>query len=1329
MAQRIPFFELFEGFAPPIGLRVLLTDARVTDVTVEQESRTMALALTVLQEITDSERTLLEQLLADRFALNGVRISLTQGGFPKQEPRPSNAGCGARKESSAGKIIMGREIKGHPMPMSELNPKAGNVVVEGKVFKCEFRELRQPGMWLALIEMTDYEGSVIVRKRMLEKDVAPLRDRVSTGMWLRVAGTMELTYDGHDMQLNPRDVTEITHEPRMDTAEVKRVELHLHTRMSNMDALTDTGSVVKLAAKWGMPAIAITDHGVAQSFPDAWHAGEGKIKILYGCEGYFVNNIDDRIAIHGHQDIGFSDEIVCFDIETTGLKVTQEAITEIGAVRLRNGEIVETFQTFVDPERRLTPEIIGLTGITDDMLRGAPKLKDALTAFLAFAGGAPLAAHNAEFDISFIRAGCRKCSIPFEPTYIDTLILAQNLLPGLGKYKLDIVADHLQLPQFNHHRASDDAVPVAQMLTKFFPMLEERGVTRLQQINNEMLKLRPLGSKSNRFPKHIILLAKNKAGLKNLYQLISLSNLKYFKRVPIIPKSELIAHREGLIIGSACEAGELFRAVADHKDWEELKRIASFYDYLEIQPICNNRFMLREGAARSEEELRDFNRTIVRLGEELGKRVVATGDVHFQEPEDEVYRHILLASKKFPDANAPLPIYFRTTDEMLREFEYLGKEKAYEVVVTNTCAIADQIENIELLPKGKLFPPRLENSREDLNRLVWDKVHELYGDEPPKLIKDRLDIELGSILGKYDVVYMSAQKLVQRSLECGYLVGSRGSVGSSLVAYMSGITEVNSLPPHYRCPKCRHSEFITDGSYGCGADMPDKNCPECGTKYVKDGFDIPFETFLGFGGGKVPDIDLNFSGEYQARAHRHAIEMFGETQVFRAGTIGTLAEKTAFGFVKKYLEENGIQSGAAEIDRLTAGCVGVRRTTGQHPGGLVVVPDDLEIEDFCPVQHPADAEDSDTITTHFEYHCMEDNLLKLDMLGHDDPTMIRMLEDLTGVNARQIPLDDSDTMSIFTSSKVLGFENDDLLGPTGAVAIPEFNTRFTRQMLIDTQPKDFNTLVRLSGFSHGTDVWLGNARELIVSGTASVLETVGCRDDIMLYLISMGLDPKMSFKIMEAVRKGKVKKGGFQDGWVEAMQEHDVPEWYIESLAKIGYLFPKAHAVAYVMMAFRIAWFKVHEPLAFYATFFTVRAKAFDAEYCCAGLDAVKRKIREIENNKDASAVEQDLMTTLEVCYEFYRRGFHFDTIDIYRSDATKFTVTEGGLLPPFISVHGLGEAAALDTVEKRRGKEFISVEEFSMCCNKLSKTHIEQLRALGAFAGMADTSQLTLFG
>ena len=849
-----------------------------------------------------------------------------------------------------------------------------------------------------------------------------------------------------------------------------------------------------------------------------------------------------------------------------------------------------------------------------------------------------------------------------------------------------------------------------------------------------MLKLRPQGGKGNRYPKHIILLARNKVGLKNLYQLISVSNLKYFKRNPTIPKSELIQHREGLIIGSACEAGELFQAVRDHKDWDELKRIASFYDYLEIQPLCNNRFLIREGKAKDDEELKDFNRTIVKLGEELGKPVCATGDVHFQEPEDEEYRHILLASKQFKDANQPLPIYFRTTNEMLREFDYLGKEKAYEVVVTNTRLIADMVEVIELLPKGKLFPPRLENSEEDLNRMVWEKAHELYGDPLPQLITDRLNVELGSILGKYDVVYMSAQKLVQRSLENGYLVGSRGSVGSSLVAYMSGITEVNSMPPHYRCPKCKNVEFFIESDYGCGADMPDKICPVCGEKYVKDGFDIPFETFLGYGGGKVPDIDLNFSGEYQSRAHRHAIEMFGETHVFRAGTIGTLAEKTAYGFVKKYLEENNRIVSNPEIDRLVEGCVGVRRTTGQHPGGLVVVPDDMDVEDFCPVQHPADDPNSDIITTHFEYHCMEDNLLKLDMLGHDDPTMIRMLENLTGVNARKIPLDDADTLSLFTTSKALGFEDDDLLGPTGAVAIPEFNTRFTRQMLVDTQPTNFNTLLRLSGFSHGTDVWLGNAKDLIVSGTASVLETVGCRDDIMLYLIKMGLDPKMSFKIMESVRKGKVKKNGFEDGWVDAMHEHNVPEWYIDSLSKIGYLFPKAHAVAYVMMAFRIAWFKVHEPLAFYATFFTVRAKAFDAAECCfpnaeEGAERTKRRIREIESNKDATAVEQDLMTTLEVCYEFYLRGFHFDNIDIFRSDATKFLVTENGLLPPFTSVRGLGEAAAQDTVEKRQGKDFISIEEFAMTCNKLSKTHIEQLKALGAFAGMSETSQISLFG
>ncbi|WP_409968687.1 PolC-type DNA polymerase III [Bengtsoniella intestinalis] len=1077
----------------------------------------------------------------------------------------------------------------------------------------------------------------------------------------------------------------------------------------------------------GHPAIAITDHGVAQSFPDAWHAAGDKVKILYGIEGYFINNIDDRVAVHGDFDCDLDAEFICFDIETTGLKVNQEAITEIGAVVLKNGEITERFQTFVNPNRRLTPEIVGLTGITDDMLRDAPQLKAALTDFLAFVDGRPLAAHNAEFDIGFIREGCRKVGLEFNPTYVDSLILAQNLLPNLSRYKLNLVADHLNLPSFNHHRAADDAATVGYMLIPFWEMLRKRDIHRLQAINADMETLRPMGSKSNRFPKHIILIAKNKVGLKNLYQMISASNLKHFKRVPTIPKTLLMEHREGIIIGSACEAGELYKAVSDNKDWDELCRIASFYDYLEIQPLCNNQFMIRNGDVQSEEDLKEYNRIIVRLGDHLGKPVCATGDVHFLDPEDEVYRHILLASKKFPDANEPLPIYFKTTDEMLEEFAYLGEEKAFEVVVTNTRAIAEQVESFPLLPKD-LFPPRLENSEEELNTLVWDKVNELYGDNPDKLITERLDIELKGILGKYDVVYMSAQKLVQRSLENGYLVGSRGSVGSSLVAYMSGITEVNSLPPHYRCPQCKKAEFILDGSYGCGADMADKDCPICGIPYVKDGFDIPFETFLGFGGGKVPDIDLNFSGEYQARAHRHAIEMFGETQVFRAGTIGTLAEKTAFGFVKKFLEENAMSVCRAEENRLTQGCVGVRRTTGQHPGGLVVVPDDMDMEDFCPVQRPADAEDSETITTHFEYHAMEDNLLKLDMLGHDDPSMVRMMEDLTGVNAREILLDDPETMSIFVTSKVLGYENDDVLGPTGAVAIPEFNTRFTRGMLMDTLPKDFNTLVRLSGFSHGTDVWLGNARELIVDGTASVAETVGCRDDIMLYLIQMGVDAKMSFKIMESVRKGKVKKGGFEDGWLEAMQAKNVPQWYIESLAKIGYLFPKAHAVAYVMMAFRIAWFKVHYPLAFYATYFSIRAKAFDAQYCCAGMKAVKKKIRQIENNKEATNTEKDLLTTLEVCYEFYLRGFTFETVNIYESEATKFKVVEGGLLPPFTSVRGLGEAVACDTVEKRKGKSFISIEEYSICCNKLSKTHIEQLKDLGSFAGLPETSQINLF-
>ena len=1238
------------------------------------------------------------------------------------------------EKKPSGKAIFGKAISKAPIPIGDLELDMGMVVVEGDVFAIDNRELKKRGAWVVAFDVTDYTGSIRVNKFFPGDEGKPLVDGIKKGMHLKIQGRLNLDRFYNDMVLEPVSVAVAEKKMKEDTAPEKRVELHLHTTMSSMDALTAVGpklgpdkNVVKRAESWGHPAIAITDHGVAQSFPDAWHSAK-KIKLLYGVEAYFINDVDDRVVVHGETNAAFSDEIVCFDIETTGLNKKHEVIIEIGAVILKNGEITDRFNTFAAPGRILSQEIILLTGITDEMLVGAPSQEEALRAFLEFAGDRPLAAHNAEFDMGFIAAGCRKYGLPFHNPSVDSLILAQNLLPDLGKYKLDIVAEHLHLPAFNHHRASDDAATVAYMLPPFFKMLEEAGLHNLGEINGYMPKLRKHG-KARRHPKHLIVLAKNQTGLRNLYKLISLSHLEHFKRVPTMPKSLINENREGLIIGSACEAGELFQAVVADKDWDELKRIASWYDYLEIQPICNNQFMLRKGMVKSEEELRDFNRTIVKLGEELGKPVCATGDVHFLDPEDEIYRHILLASKGFEDADEPLPIYFKTTDEMLKEFAYLGEEKAKEVVVTNTNLIANWCDPIEPLPQG-LFAPKLEDSDGELKRLVWGKAHELYGENPPQIVVDRIEAELGDIIRcKYDVIYMSAQKLVQNSLEHGYLVGSRGSVGSSLVAFMSGITEVNSLPAHYRCPKCKHSdfEFGPANGYGCGADMPDAVCPVCGTKYVKDGFNIPFETFLGFGGDKVPDIDLNFSGEYQANAHRYTFELFGQTHVFRAGTIGTVAEKTAFGYVKKYLEEKGKSASKAEENRLAIGCTGVKRTTGQHPGGMVVIPQDKEIYDFCPVQHPADDPNSDIITTHFEYHSMESNLLKLDMLGHDDPTMIRMLEDLTGVNAREIPLDDPDTMSLFSSSKALGYENDKILGPTGGTAIPEFGTSFVRGMLEETQPKQFDILIRLSGFSHGTDVWLGNARDLILNQGVHVGEAIGCRDDIMLYLIKMGMPPKRSFKIMEAVRKGR----GLPEGAEDEMKAAGVPDWYIGSCKKIAYLFPKAHAVAYVMMAFRIAWFKVHRPLAFYAAYFSIRAKAFDEAFMCRGMEVCQKKMREIiAKDKEASAVEQDMLTTLEVCYEFYLRGFTFDRMDLYQSKALHFAVDEehNALRPPFVSVAGLGETAALSLEEVRKGKRFISIEEVSTACPKLSKTHIGLLKEAGAFGDMPETSQLDLF-
>ena len=1259
--------------------------------------------------------------------------SIPQPGGGKTPEKPQSQ----PQQTQQSQTIYGKPFQGKPIPMSEVDLNQGFVIVEGKVFHVEHKELKKNNAWVINFDMTDYTGSVRVNRYMDNNEAKPILEAIREGSVIQVKGKpTENRYD-NEMVLKPFGIMPGSMPKRQDTAtEGKRVELHLHTTMSNMDALTNTAEAVKQAAAWGHRAIAITDHGCVQSFPDAMKAAakakvagtDENIKILYGCEGYYVNDVDDRVVVHGSADMEFDGEYVAFDLETTGLSSQKDEIIEIGAVRMQGGKELARFQTFVNPRRRLEQKIVELTGITDAMLADAPSIETVLPEFLEFVGDRVLVAHNADFDTGFIREACRKQGLPYGFTSVDTLILSQNLLPHLNKFKLDVVSNALSLPDFNHHRAGDDAVTCGLIFHKLTDKLRELELSRLQEINPAMMGLRSQSRLDNRHARHIILFAKNQVGLRNLYHLISDANLKYFKRVPRIPKSELLRYREGLIIGSACEAGELFQAILDNKCEDEVKRLAEFYDFLEVQPLANNAFMLAKGIVQTEEELREFNRKIVRLGQALGKPVVATGDVHFLNPEDEIFRHILLATKGFEDCDRSNPLYFRTTDDMLREFSYLGEEKAREIVITNPNLIADMCETLRPVPHN-LFAPKIENSVEDLKSLVYGKMHRLYGENPPELITKRVETELHDIIScHYDVIYMSAQKLVQNSLEHGYLVGSRGSVGSSIVAYMSGITEVNSFPPHYRCPNpdCKYTTFEVPKGCACGADLPDAVCPKCGATFEKDGFNIPFETFLGFGGDKVPDIDLNFSGEYQSRAHAYCVEMFGKSHVFRAGTVGTVAEKTAFGYVKKYLSERGKHVGKAEEMRLATGCVGVRRTTGQHPGGLVVIPQENEIWDFCPVQHPADDPNSDQITTHFEYHSMEENLLKLDMLGHDDPTMIRMMEDVTGVDAKTIPLDDKDTMSIFTSSRVLGYEDDPILGPTGAVAIPEFNTHFTRGMLMDTLPTRFDTLVRLSGFSHGTDVWLGNAKDLILSKTATVDSTIGCRDDIMTYLISCGMPEKRSFKIMEAVRKGR----GLPEGAEEEMREAGVPEWYIGSCKKIKYLFPKAHAVAYVMMAFRIAWFKVHHPLAFYAAYFYRRSQkgGFDAVLMTGGIEAVKANIQAINDNEEATDKDEDLLTTLEVVYEYYLRGFDFLPIDLYESHAIKFLIKDGKILPPFVAISGLGESAAWDLMRGREGKKFLSIEEVAAACPKVSKTHMQMLKQAGAFGDLPDTSQVSLF-
>ncbi len=1328
MSEHTPFLTIFPGCEDLGALAGGLDKAYVNEVKIQLAAASMTVDAWFPAMPSPVDITKITERLKLDYGLRevGLRPAYPQ---PKAAPAPMTAHSGG---APTGDVLFGHAIKQHPVPMNTLNAESGRVTVEGDVVVVSSRGTKSGGAVLSF-DLTDRSSSIRVSRFLRPDDDKGILDRIGEGDHLIIQGDVAYNRFDDDIALEPRNIVKGKKYVRPDEAPEKRVELHMHTRFSALDALTDPAAIVKRAAYWGMPAIAVTDHGVLQAFPDMWKAGKKHgVKIIYGLEAYYVNDMDGNSAVMGKSKLPLDTEFVAFDIETTGLNAQQDRMTEIGAVIFSGSEIKETFNTFVDPQMHIPANITELTGIKDSDVQGAPLEKEAMEMFMDFVGDRPIIAHNAHFDVGFMTAASLRQGLKFSPVFLDTLALSQALLPELKKFKLDIVSNHLGLPQFNHHRASDDALVVARMMGKFLPMLQQQGARTVDDIETIYHSLRRTDVAKTY---HMILLVKNRKGLKNLYEMVSQSYLKYFHRTPTIPKSLLVQHREGLLVGSACGMGELYGAVMKGADQRELKKIASFYDYLEIQPICNNAFLVENGRVKDETVLQDYNRTILNLGRALDKPVIAASDVHFLDAEDEQYRKILQAAKKFSDADRDCPIFFRTTNEMLAEFAYLGEEVAREVVITNTRAIADQVEEIELLPK-ELFPPKIENSARDLKNLVYEKMHRIYGENPPEIVQSRVDTELNTILDhNYDVIYMSAQKLVQNSLENGYLVGSRGSVGSSIVAYMSGITEVNSLPPHYVCPKCCHSEFITDGSYGCGADMPEKDCPECGERMNREGFDIPFETFLGYPGNeKTPDIDLNFSGEYQAKAHKYTETLFGSDHVFRAGTIGTLAEKTAYGYVKKYLEERGIQTTKAEENRLALGLVGIKRTTGQHPGGLVVIPQDMDVTDFCPVQHPADDPNSDIITTHFEYHCMEANLLKLDELGHDDPTMIRMMEDMTGVDAKKISLSDPDTMSIFTSPAALGLPDDDpIIGKTGSIGVPEFGTPFTRQMLVDTQPRQFDTLVRLSGFSHGTDVWAGNIHDLIVNGVADVNQTIGCRDDIMIYLIQKGMEPSLAFKTMEAVRKGKVKKNNEFPGDAEQqMRSMGVPDWWIESARKIAYLFPKAHAVAYVMMAFRIAWFKVHEPLAFYSAYFYRRSQkgGFDAEMMCGGTDSVRRKINDMRRKPNRTANEEDLLVTMEAVYEFNLRDFEFAPIDLYESAATKFLLTEDGRLrPPFVSISGLGEAAAQDLAAcKESGERFISVEELGRACPKVSQTHLETLKRLGALGDLPESSQMNLF-